>query len=98
MTKNQEYLERTIFIKDALSTRDFTDYYKNYYIVINGYYDTYDFMKILIYKLNEKNNIIKVYENNSREEILEMFGKNLQENSYNTVHKKIVNFIKTYDL
>ena len=29
MTKNQEYLERTIFIKNGLSTRDFTDYYKN---------------------------------------------------------------------
>ena len=98
MTKNQEYLERIIFIKNTLSTRDFTDYYKNYYIVINGYYDTYDFMKISIYKLNEKNNIIKVYENSSREEILEMFGNNLQENSYNTVHKKIVNFIKAYDL
>ena len=52
MTKNQEYLERTIFIKNGLSTRDFTDYYKNYYIVIDGYYDTYDFIKISIYKLN----------------------------------------------
>ena len=53
MTKNQEYLERTIFIKDALSTRDFTDYYKNYYIVINGYYDTYDFIIAYIIGLSQ---------------------------------------------
>lgn len=98
MTKNQEYLQRTIWLGENYGLNDFIDYYKNYSIVINDYFRFSDFMRIVIYKLEKNNRIVKVYENNNKEEILKIFGKNLQKNSYSTVHKKIVNFIKAYDL
>ena len=99
MTKNQDYICRVVWLKESLSTRDFMDWYKNYCIVIKGYYDSYDFVNLIIYKLVRNNtSIVKVYENLNREEILMLLGNKLQENSYNTVHKKIINFIKNYDL
>ena len=99
MTKNQEYISRVVWLKESLSTHDFTDCYKNYCIVIKGYYDSYDFLNLIIYKLVRNNtSVLKVYENLNREEILMLFGNKLQENSNNTVHKKIINFIKNYDL
>ena len=99
MTKNQDYISRVVWLKESLSTRDFMDWYKNYCIVIKGYYESYDFMNLIIYKLVRNNTLVlKVYENLNREEILMLFGNKLQENSYNTVHKKIINFIKNYDL
>ena len=99
MTKNQEYISRVVWLKESLSTHDFKDCYKNYCIVIKGYYDSYDFMNLIIYKLVGNNtSVLKVYENLNREEILMLFGNKLQENSYNTVHRKIINFIKNYDL
>ena len=42
------------------------------------------------------NDLIKVYENDYIEEIYEIFGKNLKDNSRNTVKSKVKNFIKTY--
>ena len=99
MTKNQDYISRVVWLKESLTTRDFMDWYKNYCIVIKGYNDSYDFMNLIIYKLVRNNtSILKVYENLNREEISMLFGNKLQENSYNTVHKKIINFIKNYDL
>ena len=99
MTKNQDYIMRVVWSREFLTTHDFIDYYKNYCIVIKGYYDSYDSMNLIIYKLVRNNtSVLRVYENLNREEILEMFGKNLQENSYNTIHKKLINFIRTYDL
>ena len=99
MTKNQDYICRVVWLKESLSTRDFMDWYKNYCIVIKGYNDSYDFMNLIIYKLVRNNtSVLKVYENLNREEILMLLGNKLQENSYNTVHKKIINFIKNYDL
>ena len=99
MTKNQDYICRVVWLKESLSTRDFMDWYKNYCIVIKGYNDSYDFMNLIIYKLVRNNtSVLKVYENLNREEILMLFGNKLQENSNNTVHKKIINFIKNYDL
>lgn len=99
MTKNQEYIERVVLLNEFITTYDFTDYYKNYYIVIKGYYDTYDFMNLIIYKLVRNNTTtLKVYENLNRENILELFGKRLQKNSYSTIHKKLVNFINDNNL
>ena len=99
MTKNQDYISRVVWLKESLSTHDFMDCYKNYCIVIKGYYDSYDFMHLIIYKLVRNNtSVLKVYENLNREEISMLFRNKLQENSYNTVHKKIINFIKNYDL
>ena len=99
MTKNQDYICRVVWLKESLSTRDFMDWYKNYCIVIKGYNDSYDYMNLIIYKLVRNNtSVLKVYENLNREEILMLLGNKLQENSYNTVHKKIINFIKNYDL
>ena len=99
MTKNQDYICRVVWLKESLSTRDFMDWYKNYCIVIKGYNDSYDYMNLIIYKLVRDNtSVLKVYENLNREEILMLLGNKLQENSYNTVHKKIINFIKNYDL
>ena len=99
MTKNQDYISRVVWLKESLTTYDFMDWYKNYCIVIKGYYESYDFMNLIIYKLVRDNtSILKVYENLNREEISMLFGNKLQENSYNTVHKKIINFIKNYDL
>ena len=99
MTKNQDYISRVVWLKESLSTRDFMDWYKNYCIVIKGYYDSYDYINLIIYKLVRDNtSVLKVYENLNREEILMLLGNKLQKNSYNTVHKKIINFIKNYDL
>ena len=99
MPKNQDYISRVVWLKESLTTRDFMDWYKNYCIVIKGYYDSYDYMNLIIYKLVRNNtSVLKVYENLNREEILMLLGNKLQENSYNTVHKKIINFIKNYDL
>ena len=99
MTKNQDYIMRVVWSHEFLTTYDFVDYYKNYCIVIKGYYDSHDLMNLIIYKLVRNNtSVLKVYENSNRKEILMLFGNKLQENSYNTVHRKIINFIKNYNL
>lgn len=96
--QRKEYLERTIFQTEIenITTNDFIDTYKNYGFIINGFFSDLYFIRIVIYRLNDNNDLIKVYENDYIEEIYEIFGKNLKDNSRNTVKSKVKNFIKTY--
>ena len=101
MTKTQKKLNDYVWLKgnNNYGTHTFCDFYKNYCISINGYYEYYNKLEIIIHKYDEKNNnIIKVYYNNNQEEIKKCLGKKFRENSYNTLHKKIKNLINTYDL
>lgn len=75
------------------------DFYKNYCFVINGYWEYYNKLEILIYKYNEKNdNITIVYHNDNEEEIKEILGRKFRENSYATLHRKIVKFINSIEI
>ena len=51
-------------------------------------------MNIAIFKLTKQGNIIKVYENDNSEDIINLFGKNFRNNNIDTVRRKIGQFIK----
>ena len=89
--KNLRGANVKVFGQPTTSPSDYGKYIIDTIDILNNL-EKYEAPEIIDYWTIEED------EEGEEEEILEMFGKKLQENSYNTVHKKIVNFIKTYDL
>ena len=82
MKKNEirEYLNDYAWLNNNnYGTHTLHLFYKNYCIVINGYWEYYNKLEIIIYKFNEKfTNITIAYHNDNIEEIHFNFVKLLQ--------------------
>ena len=95
---NKEFLERIAFryAIDHYShiTDCFISTYKEYGYCISNFYNSFSIMNIAIFKLTKQGNIIKVYENDNSEDIINLFGKNFRNNSIDTVRRKVADFIK----
>ena len=99
MKKNEirEYLNDHAWLNNNnYGTHTLHLFYKNYCIVINGYWEYYNKLEIIIYKFNEKfTNITIAYHNDNIEEIEKILGKKFRNNTYETLQKKIVKIIKS---
>ena len=99
MKKNEirEYLNDYAWLNNNnYGTHTLHLFYKNYCIVINGYWEYYNKLEIIIYKFNEKfTNITIAYHNDNIEEIEKILGKKFRNNTYETLQKKIVKIIKS---
>ena len=95
---NKEFLEGKAFryaIDHYSNTIDcFISTYKNYGYCISNFYNSFSIMNIAIFKLTKQGNIIKVYENDNSEDIINLFGKNFKSNNVDTVRRKVADFIK----
>ena len=95
---NKEFLEGKAFryaVDRYFNTIDcFISTYKNYGYCITNFYNRFGIMNIAIFKLTKQGNIIKVYENDNSEDIINLFGKNFRNNSIDTVRRKVADFIK----